>query len=363
MAHYHRFTKAQSTIMRAIRDGMLIKKNGTGYTMFDAKGCYVGKASVAVKTLAGLFFVAKAGDRIYFTTRGYGAWFGGAPTGETAQLCALADERVEYVKSMMAEPTTASGTDGDDGAQGDGGENVRTVTIPAMDNHGDFIHNRITVRLYWRCPVCGNPRGEPYSGFSFDGSRRLNVDTWRNPCGHHTGYAAIRKEAQTNGLNDAPTHTADLVAPNVTVHTQTPRELARARRTAALEAYRDALHTPDPAADYARAAMARKENETTPDERPGGNRFWVATWDESLRLGVIRADGETLVAWKDRVWTASGKRVLNPTPADEAWNDRMAAEEAREEARQDVRGDSYNDERAANGGIMHGDVFIPKGRG
>lgn len=100
----HRFTKAQHDVLRAIADGMIIKRDGHGFSLHDADGRWVGKASIAVKSLAGQFLVAKADDRIFFTSRGYSMFYGGLPTGENARRCALTDERVAYVKSMMAKP-------------------------------------------------------------------------------------------------------------------------------------------------------------------------------------------------------------------------------------------------------------------
>jgi hypothetical protein len=66
----------------------------------------------------------------------------------------------------------------------------RIVTLPGSDEHGGW--HRMTVPLDWTCPQCGGPRGEPYKGLSFDGSRRLAVDHWDNPCGHIDYYRVIR---------------------------------------------------------------------------------------------------------------------------------------------------------------------------
>ena len=66
----------------------------------------------------------------------------------------------------------------------------RTVTIPGAEEHQGFY--RITATLPWRCIVCGEPRGDTYQGFSFDGSRRLTVDCWNNPCGHVEKYSMVR---------------------------------------------------------------------------------------------------------------------------------------------------------------------------
>ncbi len=72
----------------------------------------------------------------------------------------------------------------------------RTVTIPSCDEHAGLY--AVEVTLEWICPTCGGPRGEPFASVSYDGSRRLAVDSWRNTCGHTDRYAAVRREA---GLN------------------------------------------------------------------------------------------------------------------------------------------------------------------
>ena len=70
---------------------------------------------------------------------------------------------------------------------------VRTVTIPACEQHDGFA--QVTLSLPWVCLHCGGPRGEPYKGISYDGSRRLAVDCWTNPCGHGEKYSTVRAAA------------------------------------------------------------------------------------------------------------------------------------------------------------------------
>lgn len=70
------------------------------------------------------------------------------------------------------------------------------VTIPACAEHGGF--NSKTVRLRWVCPKCGGPRGKVYQTLSYDGSQRLGVDGWANPCGHIDYYPDVLKEARAN---------------------------------------------------------------------------------------------------------------------------------------------------------------------
>lgn len=68
---------------------------------------------------------------------------------------------------------------------------TRTVTIPACIAH-EGLHS-LTVTLPWTCLVCGGPRGEPFATLSYDGSRRLHVQGWRNPCGHVEKYEHVRQ--------------------------------------------------------------------------------------------------------------------------------------------------------------------------
>ena len=74
-----------------------------------------------------------------------------------------------------------------------------TVEIPACAEHNGFHSVRVT--LLWECPQCGGPRGEVFRTISYDGSRRLGCDGWKNPCGHVDYYADLRREA---GLSRAP---------------------------------------------------------------------------------------------------------------------------------------------------------------
>lgn len=76
---------------------------------------------------------------------------------------------------------------------------IKTVTIPACEMHEGFY--KTTVRIKWTCPKCGGPRGKITEGLSYDGSRRMTVHCWENPCGHVDKYHAVREEARQNGLN------------------------------------------------------------------------------------------------------------------------------------------------------------------
>lgn len=75
---------------------------------------------------------------------------------------------------------------------------TRTVTIPGSEQHNGLHSIRVT--LPWTCPQCGGPRGEPFPGISYDGSRQLNCDRWQNACGHVDLYSAVRREAAAAGV-------------------------------------------------------------------------------------------------------------------------------------------------------------------
>ena len=73
-----------------------------------------------------------------------------------------------------------------------------TVTIPACEQHEGFFSMTVTISDY--CPKCGKKRGinTIHKGFSYDGSRRLVVDCWTNPCGHVDKYSEVREEVKQN---------------------------------------------------------------------------------------------------------------------------------------------------------------------
>ena len=73
-----------------------------------------------------------------------------------------------------------------------------TVTIPACEQHEGIFKMTVTISDY--CPKCGKKRGVNtiHKGFSYDGSRRLTVDCWTNPCGHVDKYSEVREEVKQN---------------------------------------------------------------------------------------------------------------------------------------------------------------------
>lgn len=68
------------------------------------------------------------------------------------------------------------------------------VTIPATAQHNGM--HAVTLEISDKCPLCNGPRGRIYGNLSYDGSRRLNVDCWENPCGHIDMYSAVRLEGK-----------------------------------------------------------------------------------------------------------------------------------------------------------------------
>lgn len=110
MARSHNWTNPQREIGRTLSAGLTIKRYGnrgthSGYAVFDVTGRWMASVSkAAVKTLAGYRLIAPMGDvnaPLYFTTRGYWSWFGGAPTGDNAAKCAAADAWVAEVEAMI----------------------------------------------------------------------------------------------------------------------------------------------------------------------------------------------------------------------------------------------------------------------
>lgn len=71
-----------------------------------------------------------------------------------------------------------------------------TVTIPSCEQHEGVYSMTVTISDY--CPKCGKKRGVDtiHKGFSYDGSRRLVVDCWTNPCGHIDYYSDVREEVR-----------------------------------------------------------------------------------------------------------------------------------------------------------------------
>ena len=78
-----------------------------------------------------------------------------------------------------------------------------TVTIPACEQHEGFFSMTVTISDY--CPKCGKKRGinTIHKGFSYDGSRKLVVDCWTNPCGHVDKYSEVREEVRKEALQIA----------------------------------------------------------------------------------------------------------------------------------------------------------------
>lgn len=71
---------------------------------------------------------------------------------------------------------------------------MMTVTIPSKREHEGLPTNVMTIEIPAICPECGGPRGKVRPGISYDGSQRLHVDSWINPCGHVDVYSDVREE-------------------------------------------------------------------------------------------------------------------------------------------------------------------------
>lgn len=86
----------------------------------------------------------------------------------------------------------------------------QTVYIPSCEDHEGLYGRFVTVE--WVCPVCGGPRGRPYETVSYDGSRRLHVSGWTNPCGHVDKYDDVCREADRRPVSGPVTREqADLL--------------------------------------------------------------------------------------------------------------------------------------------------------
>ena len=70
------------------------------------------------------------------------------------------------------------------------------VKIPTTAQHDGSPFCLAEYEISDNCPICGEKRGDIFPALSYDGSRRLNVDGWKNPCGHIDKYSDVRKEAK-----------------------------------------------------------------------------------------------------------------------------------------------------------------------
>lgn len=71
------------------------------------------------------------------------------------------------------------------------------VEIPIKTEHEGYPGYLRKFEIADTCPKCGAKRGvERWKGLSYDGSRRLNVDCWKNECGHIDLYKDVVKEGK-----------------------------------------------------------------------------------------------------------------------------------------------------------------------
>lgn len=70
------------------------------------------------------------------------------------------------------------------------------VEIPKISNHEGLPENLVKISISKFCPKCGAARAKRiWKGFSYDGSRRLQVDCWENECSHIDEYRDVLLEA------------------------------------------------------------------------------------------------------------------------------------------------------------------------
>lgn len=68
------------------------------------------------------------------------------------------------------------------------------VEIPSCIEHEGFF--KVKLRISPFCPKCGAGRGSKFRIRSYDGSRWVICDGWKNPCGHIDYYEDVRAEAK-----------------------------------------------------------------------------------------------------------------------------------------------------------------------
>lgn len=106
MSRNFKLTAAQRDVLRQLSDGMIIKADSRSYSLFDTDGRYIGKASIAVKSLAQYGLIGATGkrQRIYFTRRGFSFYYGGEPIGDCAELVNKVEVYATYIRSMLDTP-------------------------------------------------------------------------------------------------------------------------------------------------------------------------------------------------------------------------------------------------------------------
>lgn len=67
----------------------------------------------------------------------------------------------------------------------------KVITIPNRDKDG-WLHGTIQVIADWKCPVCGNPMGEPKLQQFCEDGEFYSVHTWSNDCGHVCKYTDLK---------------------------------------------------------------------------------------------------------------------------------------------------------------------------
>jgi uncharacterized protein (DUF983 family) len=69
-----------------------------------------------------------------------------------------------------------------------------TVKVPTAITNMRGFRKVVAIDISNRCPVCGGPRGRVFPALAYDGSIRMEVDRFDNPCGHIDKYENLLKE-------------------------------------------------------------------------------------------------------------------------------------------------------------------------
>lgn len=206
--------------------------------------------------------------------------------------------------------------------------NYKTVTIPARDEH-DGIWSRI-VTLRWVCPICGGQRGEPFESVSYDGSRRLHVHSWHNPCGHVDKYSSVRQEADAMNA-ELPSSSLYPHRFNADVYSEGhPSDELPAYRDEAFEAEQRAMTPADydiPAPPVSPIAVVRQEPYQVGDEcRIGPRKSQDIAWfTPAIVTEVLRSGSRVLKGKNNNITYSLSVDFLYPIVEDASAKDARIA--------------------------------------
>lgn len=69
---------------------------------------------------------------------------------------------------------------------------------PSIGGDG-WTRHPMNVEISTKCPVCGEPRGEPRAYTFCEDGEWYTVHVWTNPCGHVDDYEKVYLESLNNG--------------------------------------------------------------------------------------------------------------------------------------------------------------------